>query len=464
MVTFDDLPVELALKIFSYLPQRCLPIIAVVSTWWKTLAFDASLWKEVCIDSTSARNKQHVRDILDRATMIRKLDISAGSIDLEIVASASIRFKGLKELAILRRALSHASMPVILRNCESLRTVVLHGRDVPPPADIRALEHLKCLKEVVASFEAGFDEDGFRQLCLSCPHVEGLYFNSDLIYRKESWEGLRHLPHLASLSISRISTEGLLHASKNCGNLKSLRIVDLWNENEVGAAQALQGFRKLEFISVYNNCGTGWFDARFRTPQEILNFNVPRLHMEEEHIMLLAESCREKLQYIAFSAEMLTVAAVNTLSGCKNLENISIRNLCGQRLLLSMLIKFPNLVEAYLDVVQHAAEAVHKLRYIVDVLDKSSNGSTHLELYAYCSSQSVQDAVIREVMNFKEFLALKTRLAEQHIRDIERQCRRINDAKALWPATEGTTSMTIHTSFPVISKTLKHLTLNVSDQ
>lgn len=66
----------------------------------------------------------------------------------------------------------------------------------------------------------------------------------------------------------------------------------------------LSGFRKLEFISVYNNCGTGWFDARF-TPREIPNFKVPRLHMQGEHFVLLPENFHDKLECIAFSTPML---------------------------------------------------------------------------------------------------------------------------------------------------------------
>lgn len=113
--TFDDLPAELALKILSFFPQLCLPIIAQVSTWWKTIAFDPCLSKEVFINLSSAKNMQHVRNFQHRATMIRKLDTLTGPLDVEIIALGSIRFKIMKEMAIPGRALSHASMPVILR-------------------------------------------------------------------------------------------------------------------------------------------------------------------------------------------------------------------------------------------------------------------------------------------------------------------------------------------------------------
>lgn len=86
-------------------------------------------------------------------------------------------------------------------DCESLCTVVLHDRDTALLGDIRSLERLECLKELIASFEVGFDDDIFRQLYISCPHIELLHFNSYLISRKDSWEGLKHLRRLVSLFI-----------------------------------------------------------------------------------------------------------------------------------------------------------------------------------------------------------------------------------------------------------------------
>lgn len=463
MLTFDDLPVELALKVLSYLPQRCLQAIATVSDRWKTLAFDPSLWTEVCIDSIYGRSSQHVSDILDRATMIRKLDISTGPLYLEIIALASVRFKMMKEMVIPGRVLSHASMPVILRNCESLSKVVLRGEDVLLSVDMRTLEHLKCLKALVASSEVKIDDDVLRQLCISCPHIERLQFNSLLISRRESWEDLQRLRHLTSLSISRISTAALLRASRSCGSLELLQICEVWNENDVTVAQALEQFPKLRVITVYGNCAMGWLDCRFRLPPDLQNFDVPRLHMQERQLMLLAESCRDKLLSIAFSAPMLTPSALNTLSSCRNLRSISISDLSGKRLLLTALLKFPNLVRAQLHVALDATEAVRKLMSIVDILDVSSKGGTRLELRIHSATQSTQNDMIREVWHFKDFLALNTRVSADHLRDLEDQCQRIKDAKIYWLPIGSQVSQVIETSFPAIRKTLKHLILELSE-
>ncbi|KAH6931986.1 hypothetical protein HPB50_002420 [Hyalomma asiaticum] len=463
MLTFDDLPVELALKVLSYLPQRCLPTIAQVSERWNTLAYDPSLWKEVCIDSSTAHSAHHVRDMLDRATMIRKLEISAGPLYLEEIALASAGFKTLKEIVIPGSVLSHASMPVILRNCESLITVVLRGGDSLLTADIRALEHLKRLKALIASRDVYMRDDILRQVCISCPDIEQLHFNSGLISRRDHWEYLRRLRHLTSLSISRISTSGLLVVSGSCGSLELLSIGDVWNENDVAVAHALEKFRKLRVVSVGGNCGTGWLDSRFRTPRGIQRFCVPRLCAQEQQLMLLAESCRDELLSVAFSASVLTPLSLNALYSCRNLQTISVRNLCGKGLSLSMLLKFPNLARAHLHVSLDPTEAVRKLTSLVDILDSCSRGGTRLELRIRCSTQPALNAMIRELRHFKEFLALNTHLSAEHLRNLEKYCQRIGDTKIYWLPIGMLTTQVVQTSFPVISKKLKHLVLELSE-
>ncbi|KAH7981385.1 hypothetical protein HPB49_023549 [Dermacentor silvarum] len=148
MVNFEGLPVELVLKILSYLPQHSLPTIAEVSAWWKTLAFDPSLWTEVYIDSRFGSSVQYVHGILKSATMIRKLDVSTGPIYLEVVAPVSNRFKLMKELAIPGRAMSHASM--LAGDFELLNIIVMRGRDALLPVDMRALKHFKCIKGITS--------------------------------------------------------------------------------------------------------------------------------------------------------------------------------------------------------------------------------------------------------------------------------------------------------------------------
>lgn len=460
-VQVDDLPNELILKIFSYLPQRSLSTVAKVSERWRNLAFDPVLWTEVCIDARGDPDAQQVREILDRATMIRKLDVSVGTVSLEAVASASSRFQLMNELAIPGRALSHRVMPSILRNCESLSTIVLCGHDILLPNDVRALETLSSLKSLVASDDLNIRDDVLRQICVSCPRLERLELNSNQISRRDSWEFLQRLQQLTTLTVSEISTGALLHASKSCPSLDSLEIDTLQNENGVSVAHALQGFQKLRALVVVNECGSGWLDAKFRTPQRLEHFDVPELRMDAEQLALLVQNCKDTLRHLTVNACALTDAALATLPACTNLKSVSVYCLCGKSSFIGMLGKFSKLVRAELNVEKDAIEAIRQLPSLVDILDRSRRGTTRLVLNAMCSSQETQDDMVRAVWRFKDFLALNTNLSAEHVRDLEVQCDRIMNAKLFWLPCCSEVLREVHTSFPVIRKTLKHLTLNL---
>lgn len=460
MLQLDDLPVELVLKIFAYLPQFWLATIAQVCERWKELAFDPCLWTEVRINLRDMESEQQVREVLNRATLIRKLDVS-GIIYIEDIASCSTHFKLLKELVVPCRALSHRSMPVILRNCESLTTVALRGKDTLLPNDVRHLQSLKCLKVFSTSREVRIEDGILRQVCTSCPLLERLDISSDRIRHRSTWGCLESLQHLTCLSVTRMSTSGLLYVSKARPNLESLKIASVWNDNDVTVAQALQTFLKLRILSVDGECGTGWFDTRFRTPTELERFAVQQLHMEEHQINQLVQKCGEKLRHVTVSARTLTQNVLNLLHECKNLESVAVYGVCGGDMLLKMLIALPKLVRAQLDVVGEAGEAVSQLNTVVDVLDKSARGHTRLVLRAHCASQAAEDDMIRAVWNLREYLVFNTAVSENHIRDLEEQCWRMKEGKFFWVSWRRKILRTVQTSLPVMSNTLKYLVVNV---
>ncbi|KAK8784051.1 hypothetical protein V5799_021849 [Amblyomma americanum] len=458
---FEELPAEVVLKIFSYLSQACLVIVANVSKSWKKLAFDPYLWTDVRIDSRM-QSAQDVRDVLDRATMIRKLDVSGGTVHLSVVASASKQFSRLSHLAIEGRALSHPSMPDILRNCPSLTGITLCGENTLLPNEIRVLENLSSLKALRAH-PLHIQDEGIRQISASCPKLQRLMFNSDRISRKDTWDCLHCLRYLTRLYITEISTAGLLHASKSCPNLESLSIWIIHNKNDVTAAQALQGFVKLKVLTVSGECGSGWFDAAFKTPRWLEHLDVPGLTMKRHHFKEIVKSCRDTLRHIGMNGRALGPDSLGMLSECRNLESITVFALSGLNLLLSNFCHFPKLTRVQLSVTGSMTHVIRQLTQIVDILDTSRHGGTRLVLTVYCSSQASQNAMVREVSLFKDFLALNTCLSHQHIQDIEQQCWRIKDTKLFWLPLGGEVMRTIKTSFPATSKTLKNLSIAIRE-
>ncbi|XP_075534588.1 uncharacterized protein LOC142568595 [Dermacentor variabilis] len=268
MLHFDDLPVELVLKIFAYLPQLWLATTAQVYERWKRLAFDPCLWTAVRINLRDMEREHPVDEGLNRATLIRKLNISA-IICVEDIAPCSTHFKLVKELVIPCRGPSHRSMPIILRICESVTDMALRGNHTPLPDYVRLLQSLKCLRVFLTSREVYIEDGILRQLYASCPLLERLGINSDRVRHRSTWGCIESLQHLACLSVTRIFTGGLLYVSKARPNLKLLQIGSVWNENDVTVAQVLQSFLKLRILSVDGECGTWRFDPLFRTLREL---------------------------------------------------------------------------------------------------------------------------------------------------------------------------------------------------
>ncbi|KAH9370901.1 hypothetical protein HPB48_019734 [Haemaphysalis longicornis] len=273
---FDDLPLEMVLVIFSYLPQEILEEIIRVSQRWMQLALDPSLFTTVCIDPSLAADPQRVRNTLERATTLHSLYITTEVVDWDIIASASTGFRLLKCLVIPGRGLSHRAMPSIIEHCDVLTTIVLWGRYRLAANDARTLETLRSLKRLVTSDHLQIHDDALYQICCSCPRLERLELDLQQISRSKSWTCVKGLGHLRHLSVSVISTAGLMQVSKSCPGLATLEIGSVWNESDVSMAQALQGLLQLKSLRVIHGYGEWLLNWQIRTPPLLERFEAFR--------------------------------------------------------------------------------------------------------------------------------------------------------------------------------------------
>ncbi|KAH9362762.1 hypothetical protein HPB48_001141 [Haemaphysalis longicornis] len=293
---FNDLPPEVILMIFSYLPHEILEGIMRVSRRWMQLASDPSLFTTLCIDPWFAANPQRVRKTLERSTMLHSLYITTEVVDWDIIASASTGFRLLTCLVIPGSGLSHSAMPAILGHCEILTTIVLWGRYRLAAIDVRTLESLRSLKRLVTSDHLEIHDDALYQICRSCPRLERLELNLQQISRSNSWTSVKGLIHLRRLSVSVISTVGLIQVSNSCPGLVRLEIGSVWNESDISMAQALQGFLQLKSLRVIHGCGEWLLNRQIRTPPLLERFEVPRLETQLFYQLML--SFRKTLRHV----------------------------------------------------------------------------------------------------------------------------------------------------------------------
>ncbi|KAH7958524.1 hypothetical protein HPB49_002132 [Dermacentor silvarum] len=99
---------------------------------------------------------------------------------------------------------------------------------------------------ISTSKEVRIEDDLLQQVCASCFLLERLEFNSKYIRHTGTRECLRSLKHLTRLSLTRISTNELVHRSKACPTIQTLKINSVQNGNNVTVAQALEAFHKIK--------------------------------------------------------------------------------------------------------------------------------------------------------------------------------------------------------------------------
>ncbi|KAH9377288.1 hypothetical protein HPB48_020325 [Haemaphysalis longicornis] len=453
---FDDLPPEVVLKIFSNLSQCFLEVIARVSQRWMKLAFDPSLYTVVCIDSGHNENPQRVQKILERASMLRTLQITADAASFDVVAASSTGLRLLNCLEIPGSSLSHRAMPAILEQCKSLKTIKLRGRHRLTKSDVRMLEMLPSLKTVVTTNFLDITDEILHQLCSSCRRLESLKIRTEHIYREESFGYLKSLHHLRDLSVDVITTTMLVHVSKSCPSLETLEISMVWDDYDISMAEALEGFLHLKSLSVYKDCGReqGWLHRRFRAPPLLERFDVDSLIIREQQWHQLIVSFKETLRHLHITVTMVPDHSLRLLSSCKKIESLSMAGLKGKTTVFSLLSQLPKLHRASLHVVTHSADAVYELMSIVDTKDKSPRGKTRLVFRVWCSHPPTRGQIKLAAYAFKNYLASNTSMTAQHIQEFEHQCSTFSEGSSL--------PKNLETSLPTMSSTLKYLTLTLN--
>ncbi|KAH9370618.1 hypothetical protein HPB48_010719 [Haemaphysalis longicornis] len=418
---FDDLPFELVLMIFSYLPQEILEEIIRVSQRWMQLALDPSLLTTVCIDPWLAANPQRVRKTLERATMLHSLYITTEVVDWDIIASASTGFPLLNCLVIPGGGFSHRAMPAILEHSEVLTTIVLWGRYRLAANDVRTLETGRSLKRIVTSDHLQIHDDALYQICCSCPRHERLKLDLKKVSRSKSCTCVKGLRHLRHLSVSVIFTAGSIQVSKSCPGLATLEIGSVWNESDVSMAQPLQGFLQLKSLRLIHGYGEWLQNRKIHTPPFLKRFEVPGLVMDMQPFYQLMLSFRKTLRHIHIEVSKLPGESLRVLRACKKPESLRVQGLSGNTIVFSNLHRLPRLLAPSFHIVADPAEAVCQLRSIVDAQDRSPRGKTRLVLNIVCGSHDAHVKIRRAANAFVDCLTLNTFMTTRHILELEGQ-------------------------------------------
>lgn len=441
---FGDLPLELRLKIFSYLPHHSLLTIADVSREWKDLAFDPLLWTKIKIDWSL--DMTLIFEILQRATLLRSLHISRNaSFYLDEFAPALPRIQTLGELIIHYHALS-PSLQEALKNCPSVSSVVLVGGPTLVEREVAVLTAPPNLKSLVLSQGVRVPDQALHQISFACPGLERLEFNSDRTSCWAALTALSRLQKLTSLSMTIMCKDALPFVSVSCPQLEDLHIGAL--KNAKGETET----SKLEFFRLMPPSVNNWFNATSPVLTSLKCFDVPQMSFENRELQCLLRNGGQSLQHVEFNALRLSGSVLDVLSVCRGLESLHLYGLSGDNLCLAALRKFPKLVRASLNGDKSAVGALQQLPLMVDISPATSPlRKAFLVLDVYCSSKTSRNAAMPAVSAFKDFIVSNTRVSEE----------RIQDAVQLGQGSRKWARRTVTTWFPPAIETLKWLELNL---
>jgi len=124
-MNINDIPTELLLHIFSYLPQRDLFITTdQVCQYWRQLCLSPPLWKHVKYSAIRGDCSHSVEQLLQIQSYVTQLKIAAGDIDNLFGFQQKLHFLNLKTLDVSDKFVaSEDFFDKIVQRCPNLENI-----------------------------------------------------------------------------------------------------------------------------------------------------------------------------------------------------------------------------------------------------------------------------------------------------------------------------------------------------
>uniref|UniRef100_A0A3P8WQA0 S-phase kinase-associated protein 2 n=1 Tax=Cynoglossus semilaevis TaxID=244447 RepID=A0A3P8WQA0_CYNSE len=242
-ISWDQLPDELLLKIFFYLPLQDLLGISRVCKRWHRLMFDESLWHSVDLEGMTQADAalRHVlktkvtrlrcpRSYVEEPLQMAELDLSSSIIPTSVLESIicgcrqlrCLSLEGLQLSDLIIKSVaqnthllqlnlsgcsgfSDAALTDMLQSCSSLEQLNLSWCEF-------SSSHIRGVTENLSSAVTHLNLSGYREtltledvkmLVDRCPHIQTLDLSDSTLLMADSFPVLAQLKHLQHLSLSR---------------------------------------------------------------------------------------------------------------------------------------------------------------------------------------------------------------------------------------------------------------------
>lgn len=224
-LSWDHLPDELLLKIFSCLPLQDLLKMSSVCKRWHRLAFDESLWYSVDLEGLT-----HMGPALQQVlkTGVRRLRCPRAFVDeLQYTSTGPIQ---LVQLDLSSSIIPVAALECIIGSCSQLQDLSLEGLQLSDTI-IHSLSKNADLEQLNISGCSGFSAAAMGEMLKSCQRILQLniswcQFTNDHV--KSVVDNL--CPHITHLNLSgyreNLTLDDLKVLVSRCQNIQTLDLSD----------------------------------------------------------------------------------------------------------------------------------------------------------------------------------------------------------------------------------------------
>ncbi|KAE8746739.1 hypothetical protein FOCC_FOCC006487 [Frankliniella occidentalis] len=347
--TFDSLPDDLVLQVFSWLDCPTLCRAARVCRRWSSLAWEPTLWRCVRLRGPSLSGDRAVRGVL------RRLGGCGATIQrLQVTDGATLSDRGLTQLARRCPGLQHlqlhgcqqlgdAALAEIATRCTNLQRLDLTGCTgvttlavTPGPEPPRRLQ----LQYLDLTDCEALEDAGLRVVVRNCPQLVYLYLRRCInitgkyIARKQSKLQL-HIEQAHSLTqwrlsganstvfakllafCVRFSDAGVKYVPSFCSQLRELSVSDCGQVTDFGLYELAKLGATLRYLSVAK-C-----DQVSDAGLKVLSRRCYKL--SDDAITVLARSC-PRLRALDIGKCDVSDAGLRALAeSCPNLKKLSVR-------------------------------------------------------------------------------------------------------------------------------------------
>ncbi|XP_067000385.1 F-box/LRR-repeat protein 20 [Anabrus simplex] len=316
----DDMPIEILLKILSYLDVNFLlytDTVQNVCTRWRQASLHLQLWKHLVYQPEETVSDVKIISVLKKVPMLRTLIFDKVKIGQDVLDSLIEYCTDIRKLDLSKNEISSVFLSNLLYKCPKIEYLVIQNRCLANVNNARIIGQFSCLKTLIVKDEST-SIIHLGPIAEGCPALQHLDIQHLSFYTSDLEKLLlAKYAQLQTLSLSYVSEERCIDLSE-CRALHKLSVDCTYLITTEPELQFLTPASHLTSLSL--------IDLR------CIDVNSVKRLFEKKNMASLTELTID--EYYSYEDELANVVAFNCpllkklhLTSCSNLTDNSLKNL-----------------------------------------------------------------------------------------------------------------------------------------